>query len=95
MIYVYVGVSPSFLIFLEVTTVIVVYLLFTYFPLLSFHGYAFQSWSSFHSLALNALALGYFLGSRLEMGRNHRFLYPPFLYLFAVSLRHLVNLPRN
>ena len=33
--YVYVGVSPSFLVFLEVTTVIVVYLLFTYFPFLS------------------------------------------------------------
>jgi len=41
-LYVYVGVSPSFLVFIEVTTIIVVYLLFTYFPLLSFHGYAFS-----------------------------------------------------
>ena len=30
-----------------------------------------------------------FLGSCLQMGRNHRFSYPPFFYFFAVSLRPL------
>ncbi len=59
MIYVYVGVSPSFLSFLEVTTVIVVYLLFTYFPLLSFCGYAFSACQSFHSHALLRKYIGY------------------------------------
>ena len=30
-----------------------------------------------------------FLGFCLQMGRNHRFSYPPFFYFFAVSLRPL------
>ncbi len=32
-----------------------------------------------------------FLGSRLFVGRNHRFSYPPFLFSFAVSLRHFAD----
>jgi hypothetical protein len=76
---VYVGVSPSFLVFLEVTTVMVVYLLLPIFRFsrstvtLSEHCrsllHGFSRWIRF-----------LFLGIRLILGRNHRFSYPPFLY---------------
>ena len=52
----YVGVSPSFSVFIEVTTIIVVYLLFTYFPFLSFHGHAFRVRSKL-SLQLSRVSL--------------------------------------
>ena len=61
--YVYVGVSPSFVSFLEVTTIIVVYLLFAYFPFLSFHGHAFRVFTGLSLQPLRAFTrwlLGYF-----------------------------------
>ena len=61
--YVYVGVSPSFVSFREVTTIIVVYLLFAYFPFLSFHGHAFRVFAGLSLQPLRAFTrwrLGYF-----------------------------------
>lgn len=53
----------------------------------------FPSMPEFSLFALFTLPLGYsILGVCLQMGRNHRFSYPPFPYSFAVSLRPFVNL---
>ena len=52
----------------------------------------FPSMPEFSLFALFTPSLGYsILGVSLQMGRNHRFSYPPFSYSFAISLRHLAN----
>ena len=94
-IYVYVGVSPSFLVFLEVTTIIVVT---SFSPIFRFSRSTvtlseyIQSFLYSFCAHLCARISVTFLGHCLILGRNHRFSYPPFSYFFAVSLRRLANL---